>query len=67
MVLKDRRVRLLPADDHMLIYAALFLVCALMSAMGGGWLGVACFVPVAFIIELTLSWGKLHDQRESGR
>jgi len=67
MVLKDRRLRLYRADDLMLIYAALFLVCAVISALGGGWLGVACFVPVAVIIELTQSWGKLSDQPESGR
>lgn len=67
MVLKDRRVRLYRADDLMLIYAALFLVCAVISALGGGWLGVACFVPVAVIIELMQSWGNLSDQPESGR
>ena len=67
MVLKDRRVRLLRADDLMLIYAALFLVCAVISALGAGWLGVACFVPVVVIIELTQSWGKWSDQPESDR
>ncbi len=67
MVIRDRRTVIPPADDHVLIYAALFLVCALMSALGGGLLGVACFVPVAVVIELVLRWGERREQRELGR
>ncbi|MEH6609202.1 MAG: hypothetical protein V7696_07505 [Halioglobus sp.] len=39
-------------DDHTVVYAGLFLVCALISALGGGWLGVLCFVPAAIALEL---------------
>ena len=67
MVIRDRRAVMAPADDHVVIYAALFLVCALLSALGGGWLGVACFVPVAIVMELALRWGERRERRGSSR
>ncbi|MEP1472548.1 MAG: hypothetical protein ABJK25_16375 [Halieaceae bacterium] len=66
MIMRERGVLLAPADDHVLIYAALFMVCALMSALGGGWLGIASFVPAAIVIEIALGWRRQFGARESG-
>ena len=66
MIMKERGVLLALADDHVLVYAALFMVCALMSALGGGWLGIASFVPAAIVIELAMGWQRLFGRRESG-
>jgi len=65
MIIKDRGALLAPADDHVLVYAALFMVCALMSALGGGWLGIGAFVPAAIVIELALGWQRLFGEGEA--
>ena len=57
MILKQRVKILDFGDDHIVVYAGLFLMCALISALGGGWLGVLCFVPAAIVLELTQHFG----------
>ena len=42
------------ADDRVLIYSALFLVCAAMSAFGMGTVGAMAFLPSAVIIEFAM-------------
>ena len=57
MISKQRQNVLDFGDDHIVIYAGLFLVCALISALGGGWLGVLCFVPAVIVLELLQFYG----------
>lgn len=57
MIAKRREKGLDFGDDHIVVYAGLFLVCALMSALGGGWLGVLCFVPAAIALEFIQRFG----------
>ena len=38
-------------SDRILIVAGLFSVCALLSSLGGGLLGLLCFVPAVIAIE----------------
>ena len=57
MILKQQVKILDFGDDHTVVYAGLFLVCALISALGGGWLGVLCFVPAAIALELMQRFG----------
>jgi len=38
-------------SDRVLIFAGLFFVCALLSALGGPMLGVLCFVPAVIAME----------------
>ena len=42
------------SSDYVLVYAALFLICALMSARGAAKLALLCFVPAAIIVEFGL-------------
>ena len=39
-------------DDQVLVYAGLFLVCALVSALGGGALGILSFIPAVAAAEV---------------
>ncbi|MFT6285361.1 MAG: O-antigen ligase [Halieaceae bacterium] len=57
MIVKRQEKVLDFGDDHIVVYAVLFLVCALISALGGGWLGVLCFVPAAIALELIQRFG----------
>ena len=57
MIMKQRVNVLDFGDDHIVIYAGLFLMCTLISALGGGWLGVLCFVPAAIVLELIQYFG----------
>jgi hypothetical protein len=52
MVKVSRKGRMNWADDRILIYSALFLICALMNAIGGGVVGFVAFLPAALMIEL---------------
>ena len=38
-------------SDRVLIAAGLFFVCAVLSAVGGGLLGLLCFVPAVVAVE----------------
>jgi hypothetical protein len=38
-------------SDRILIVAGLFSVCALLSSLGGGLLGLLCFVPAVIVME----------------
>ena len=57
MIMKQRINVLDFGDAHIVVYAGLFLVCALISALGGGWLGVLCFVPAVIVLELLQYFG----------
>lgn len=41
------------ADSRVLVYSALFFICALLSALGAGDVGVLAFLPAAAVIEIT--------------
>ncbi len=58
MITKQQDKLLAFDDAHIVIYAGLFLVCALISALGGGWLGMLCFVPAAIVLELVQHLGR---------
>ena len=51
MIVKRKRGRI-QADNLVLMYSALFLLCALMSVLGAGALGALVFLPAAVISEL---------------
>ena len=55
------------ADDRVLTYSALFLVCAAISAMGAGTLAVMAFLPAVLIVELAAHLAKNHALRVGGR
>ena len=46
--MKRGRIR---ADNRVLMYSVLFLLCALMSVLGAGALGALVFLPAAVIAE----------------
>ena len=48
----SRRTRIPKADDRIVAYSALFMVCALMSAVGGGAWGALAFMPAAVAVEI---------------
>ncbi len=55
------------SDDRVLNYAVVFLVCALVSTLGGGALALVCFVFLALVVKALPRWldqsaGKLHQQ-----
>jgi hypothetical protein len=50
MSVKPRRSVLGRSNDQVLIYAALFLACALLSALGVGVLSVLAFIPAAIAV-----------------
>ncbi len=54
MITVNRKRGLIRADDRVLMYSVLFLVCALMSVVGAGALGALVFLPAAVIVEFVL-------------
>ena len=52
MTLKLRKNARWQGDDQVLVYAGLFLVCALVSALGGGALGLLSFIPAVVAAEI---------------
>jgi hypothetical protein len=52
MNFKTRRSVLGQFDDRGFAYAGLFGVCALLSSLGGGALGLFLFIPAALAISL---------------
>jgi hypothetical protein len=52
MTTKPRKQVLGHSDNRVIIHAALFLVCALLSALGVGALAFWCFIPAAVLFEL---------------
>lgn len=63
MRLKMRRSVMGKADDRVLIYSALFLVCALLSAAGAGVLGLLSLLPAIAVVELIAQWGGRRSDR----
>jgi len=51
MSIKPRRSVLGQFDDKGFAYAGLFGVCALLSSVGGGALGLFLFIPAALAIS----------------
>ncbi len=51
MSAKPRKPILMRSDDRVVIYAGLFLVCAMLSSLGMGPLALLCFLPAAFLFE----------------
>jgi len=54
MFLKSRKSLLSLVDNRVLVYSTLFLVCALISALTPGNIGLAVFLPCAFMIEYVI-------------
>ena len=52
MSVKPRKQVLASSDDRMIVHAGLFLVCAMLSAVGMGALAFWCFMPAAGLVEL---------------
>ena len=64
MSVKPRRQVLARGDDRVLVLAGLFLVCAMLGALGMGALAVWCFLPAAALVELL---GRVPPVRRSRR
>lgn len=67
MNLKPSRNVMSYSDDRVLNYAVVFLVCALVSTLGGGALALVCFVLLTLVVEvlthrLDQPAGKLHQR-----
>jgi len=52
MNLRLRKSARWQGDDQVLVYAGLFLVCALVSTLGGGALGILSFIPAVIAAEV---------------
>ena len=57
MLTTHRKSGLRRSDDRVLMYSVLFLLCAMMSALGAGALGALAFLPAAVIVELVARFG----------
>ena len=68
MIVASRRSVWRRADHRVLIYTALFFICALMSALGAGDAGVLAFLPAAAVIEITTGFRRdnLHKREPQG-
>ena len=66
MSVKPRRSVFGRGDEHVLIYAALFLVCALLSALGASLVGVLAFLPAVIAVEALMRLGEHGQQRRQG-
>jgi hypothetical protein len=67
MTFKLRKSATWRGDDQVLVYAGLFLVCALVSALGGGTLGLLSFIPAVIAAEVLarLPGDRIRNRRES--
>ena len=52
MTIRPRKSQRIQGDDQVLVYAGLFLICAGVSAMGGGALGLLSFIPAVGVAEV---------------
>ena len=52
MSIKPRRQVLARSDDRVILHAALFLMCAIFSALGMGAVALWCYFPAAAVLEL---------------
>lgn len=52
MSVKPRKPVLARSDDRMIVHVGLFLICAMLSALGVGALAFLCFLPAAGLVEL---------------
>jgi hypothetical protein len=67
MQIISRKSMVSRADDRVLTYSALFLVCAAISALGAGALAVMAFLPAVLMVELATHFAKNHVLRSGGR
>ncbi len=51
MSIKPRRQVLARSDDRVILHAALFMICAMLSALGMGAAALWCFIPAAAVLE----------------
>ncbi len=51
MSIKPRRQVLARSDDRVILHAALFMICAMLSALGMGAAALWCFLPAAAVLE----------------
>lgn len=58
MLTMNRKGLIGQGGDRTIIYSGLFLVCALLSALGAGSLGALAFIPAAVAVEATTQLGK---------
>lgn len=52
MLSESRRLTVTKTDGRIVIYSALFMLCALLSAVGGGAWGALAFMPAAVVVEI---------------
>lgn len=52
MSIKPRRQLLARSDERVIVHAALFLLCAIFSALGMGAAALWCYFPAAAVLEL---------------
>lgn len=52
MSIKPRRNVLVYSDERVLVYAGLFVICAMLAALGMGAVAFWCFLPAAALSEL---------------
>ncbi len=51
MSIKPRRKILARGDDRVVVHAGLFVICAMLSALGMGAMALWAFVPAAALLE----------------
>ena len=67
MIMGSRRSILSRGNDRVLIHSTLFLVCALISAMGAGFLAALAFLPAAGAVEVAAYCGRDDSQPRAPR
>lgn len=66
MTFRSRRRVLAKANDHTLLSALLFAVCAVLAALGVGVLGIVLLLPFAVLAEHLLCKLGSHEHRKGG-
>ncbi|PLW70209.1 hypothetical protein [Pseudohalioglobus lutimaris] len=64
MSIKPRKNVLVQSDERVLVYAGLFVICAMLAALGMGVAAFWCFVPAAALSEALSGFApKKHSTR----
>lgn len=63
MNVKPGKQILIRGDDRIVVHAALFLICAVLSAAGLVALALWCFLPSALLIEMLSGAGSRDQHR----
>jgi Sec-independent protein secretion pathway component TatC len=61
--IKPRRRVLVHNEDRRIIHVGLFIICAMLSAMGMGASALWCYLPVAALLELLALVAPLQHSR----